>query len=180
MKYEIKWYPVAVISEELIRKLERHWNVVFPKEYVCVAVQHDNSVLMVKDEFGEWKEGLINIPSWEGECAIVSLLTYANDDAIEKTLMVRAYNAYKECLPEPDKIFPFAQDAGGNLFLFDYRKNDKEPAIVFLDHEEAATEEDLAPEDLARKPLEYWLNKNLHPVCNSFSELLELIYPDDY
>jgi len=50
------------------------------------------------------------------------------------------------------------------LYYFAYIKNQKELAIAFLDHEETVEEEDLVPEDLAKHPVEYWLDKNLYPV----------------
>ncbi|WP_258398814.1 SMI1/KNR4 family protein, partial [Bacillus velezensis] len=55
-----------------------------------------------------------------------------------------------------DKIIPFATDAGGNLFCFDYRMSSQEPVIVFWDHE-------IAYED-KKSSLSY--------VCDSFTELM--------
>lgn len=55
-----------------------------------------------------------------------------------------------------DKLIPFATDAGGNLFCFDYRMSSQEPVIVFWDHE-------IAYEDK---------ESSICYVCDSFTELM--------
>ncbi|WP_338390700.1 SMI1/KNR4 family protein [Bacillus atrophaeus] len=59
-----------------------------------------------------------------------------------------------------DKIIPFATDAGGNLFCFDYRMSSQEPVIVFWDHE-------IAYEDK---------ESSISYVCDSFTELINKLY----
>ncbi|MCY8946181.1 SMI1/KNR4 family protein [Bacillus atrophaeus] len=55
-----------------------------------------------------------------------------------------------------DKIIPFATDAGGNLFCFDYRMS-SQPVIVFWDHE-------IAYEDK---------ESSISYVCYSFTDLMD-------
>lgn len=57
----------------------------------------------------------------------------------------------------PDGIYPFAGDPFGNFICFDYRSDKDNPSIVFWDHE---------------KPD----NKNVFPVCRTFTELLNKLY----
>lgn len=175
MKKELKFNRDTNISDKIVSELENIWNIRFPDKYLQITAQHDGSKIKILGDNGEWKEGIISIPGWRGKYAVVEFLGYANAVAVTSTGVFIAYNAYKECLPEPNRILPFAIDGGGNLFFFDYRKNAKEPAIVFLDHERAITEEDLSAEDLEKKPLKEWQESNLYPVCNSFSEFLDLI-----
>ncbi|MCY9419390.1 SMI1/KNR4 family protein, partial [Bacillus inaquosorum] len=61
-----------------------------------------------------------------------------------------------------DKIIPFATDAGGNLFCFDYRMSSQEPVIVFWDHE-------IAYEDK---------ESSISYVCDSFTELINKLYEE--
>ncbi|GFN33197.1 SMI1/KNR4 family protein [Paenibacillus xylaniclasticus] len=81
----------------------------------------------------------------------IALLCYKNEEKLERKAIFYTYNAFKDCLPE--RVFPFADNGGGDLFLFDYRKNVNEPTIVFLDHEETVAEEDLDEEGFAKKRL---------------------------
>ncbi|WP_409509011.1 SMI1/KNR4 family protein [Bacillus spizizenii] len=55
-----------------------------------------------------------------------------------------------------DKIIPFATDAGGNLFCFDYRTSSQQPVIVFWEHE-------IDYEDK---------ESSISYVCDSFTELM--------
>ncbi|KYD02028.1 hypothetical protein B4144_2514 [Bacillus atrophaeus] len=54
-------------------------------------------------------------------------------------------------------IIPFATDAGGNLFCFDYRAPSQQPVIVFWDHE-------IFYEDK---------ESSISYVCDSFTELMD-------
>ncbi|MPQ45127.1 SMI1/KNR4 family protein [Clostridium tarantellae] len=54
---------------------------------------------------------------------------------------------------------PIAEDPFGNLICFDYRTTNK-PTIVFLDHEKAFNNKNLA----------------LCKICNSFNELLAMLH----
>ena len=132
---------------------------------------------MLKDKNEEWKYGIVNILKWHGRSTEFGLSSfYVSSKYSTKQEIIDTYGAFKERLPEPNKIFPFAQSGGGDILLFDYRKNPDEPAIVFMDHEEAFTEEDITQAELKEKPVKEWLEMNLYPVCNSFSELLDLLY----
>ncbi|MDS0527707.1 hypothetical protein NNC19_18620 [Clostridium sp. SHJSY1] len=62
--------------------------------------------------------------------------------------------------------------------FFDYRKNENEPSISFLDHEEAYTE-DIAEEDLEKRSLYELLDENFYRVADSFEEFLNMIYPEE-
>lgn len=42
----------------------------------------------------------------------------------------------------PKDVIPFATDAGGNYYCFDYKENSNEPKIVFLNHESIVTQEE--------------------------------------
>lgn len=177
MKIEFKWDIDVKISEKIINNIEKNYNIKLPIDYVKAVTLHDGAKIKVVNSLGEWKEGIVNIPNWHGKYAGVALLSYDNETDINNTKVVITYDVFKDSLPDPKKMFPFAIDGGGNIFFFDYRKDINEPSIVFLDHESAITEEDLTEEELAQKPLNDWLDDNLYHVCDSFEELLNLIYP---
>jgi hypothetical protein len=82
-----------------------------------------------------------------------------------------------ETVPEPDKIFPFANDGGGNVLYFDYRNNESNPSIVFQFHERAISKNDLNDSDLEERPLKEWLNDSLYPIADSFEQLIDMLYP---
>ncbi|MDS0527579.1 SMI1/KNR4 family protein [Clostridium sp. SHJSY1] len=161
----------------MIREMESQWSIKFPKEYVDIVMANDNSRPKVKDVNEEWQTGLIDIPDWETISFI--FISFMEGEKRKEPMIKFMYDIYKGCFPEPDKMFQFAIDGDGNIFFFDYRKDEKEPAILFLDHEEAYSEKDITEEDLKKRPLYELLDENFYRVANSFEEFLDMIYPDD-
>ena len=176
---KILWDNESKVNIDIIKSIENLWNIKFPKEYIDIVLLYDSSTPNMKNEKGEWKQGKIDIPEWRGETISFGLISYMESEYFKVLKIIHTYNCFKDRLPEPDKIFPFAQSGGGDILFFDYRKNPDEPAIVFMDHEEAFTEEDITKAELKEKPVKEWLEMNLFPVCNSFSELLDLLYIDE-
>lgn len=172
---EIRWIGGDIINDSLVRNLEKINNIKLPIQYVNIVINNDGSSPEIKDENGKWKEGIIDIPKWQ--LAGLRLISLQNAKSYAESMVMMTYKAFKECLPNPKKFFPFARDGGGNIYFFDYRKSANEPAIVFLDHEQAINKEDLTEEDLEKKPLYEWLNDNLYYVCDTFSELIDMIHP---
>lgn len=177
MDENFKWDIDAKNSETIIKEVQSNFNIKFPAKYIQAVTQHDGAMLKVKDKAGLWKTAIIKIKNWHGKYAVIALLSYDNNSNSENTKIIRFYNVFKDSLPEPKIIVPFAIDGGGNLFFFDYRKNINEPSIVFLNHEQAYTEEDFVNEDLEKKTLNELLNDNLYYVCDSFDELLRMVEP---
>ena len=176
---EIKWDNNDKLEIEIVLSVENLWKIKFPKNYVNLISQHDSANPLLKDKNGEWEYGIIDIPNWHGKATEFGFISYTTAKYFNTLSIIHFYEALKDRLPEPDKIFPFASTGSGDILFFDYRKNPDEPAIVFMDHEEAFTEEDITQAELKEKPVKEWLEMNLFPVCNSFSELLDLLYIDE-
>lgn len=173
---EIKWSRDQKIDIEGIKLIEKKWNIKFPDKYVEIISNHAGGGLKVKNDNGEWKTGIIPIPIWE--CSDVYLISPTGIDYDNVTCIEARYNFFKDSLP--DRIYPFATNSGDDLILFDYRNNETEPAIVFVSFEHSIPKEELSDDDLEEKPLEEWLNDNVHFVCNSFEEMLRIAYPYEY
>lgn len=176
MKKQIYWHLDSKIPEESIKEVEQEWNVKLPKEYVEVVKEHDGSIAYVINDDGSKKQGRIDIEKWSGRTANVVLEQFKEFPNLKIKKIIDFYENIVDCLPDPNKIFPFAEDAGGNIFLFDYRNNENNPRIVFLDHEESITIDELDEDELEEKPLSEWQEDSLYFVANSFKELLEKIY----
>ncbi|HEY9060645.1 MAG TPA: SMI1/KNR4 family protein [Pseudobacteroides sp.] len=174
---EIKWSTDEKVDKNIINGVEKLWNIAFPRQYVDIVSNHNSSVPEVKNEDGEWKSGIINIPNWSSRSASFRLLSYNKSKYSDTPVIVATNEIFKDSVPDTSKIFAFAQDGAGNLLLFDYRKS-SEPSIVFIDHEQSRSEDDLSDFELEEKSVEEWLEDNLYPVCNSFEELIDRIYPD--
>ncbi|MCK6075296.1 SMI1/KNR4 family protein [Paenibacillus silvae] len=89
----------------------------------------------------------------ESDAIFSCLLSYTEEGANIITL----YEITSEFLPS--KIIPFARDPFGNLICFDYR-SEKEPSIIFFDHEEHSHEA-------------------IFPICRTFTELIDSLYPNE-
>lgn len=86
---------------------------------------------------------------------------------------MRSIEMVNELVPEPYTIIPFAWSvSSGNWLVFDYRKADAAPPIMYIDHEIAVVKEDA--EECARevnKTAEEVLEENLTALCGSFEIL---------
>ena len=177
---KIIWHKDSKADINTIKSVEREWNIAFPEEYLEIVLLHNSGIPELMDKNGELKSAIVDIPAWHGRSTEFGLSSFYKISKYSvKSDILDTYNAFKERLPEPDKIFPFAESGSGDILFFDYRKNPDRPAIVFMDHEEAFTEEDITQAELKEKPVKEWLEMNLYPVCNSFSELLDLLYIDE-
>lgn len=175
----IKWDIDRDIDINNIYEIESLWKIKLPKNYVNIVIHHDGGNPLVKGANNDWQYGSVDIPRWPGKTIGFGFISYRKSKYSGKPEILDTYDAYKNSLPEPEKIFPFAETGGGDIFLFDYRKNSNEPSIVFLDHARAFTVDDLTEEELRSRAAKEWLEQNLYPVCDSFSELLDLIYIED-
>ncbi|MFC4620420.1 SMI1/KNR4 family protein [Camelliibacillus cellulosilyticus] len=129
------------LKESDIKRIEVNWGIEFPNDFKEVVVKYhgcrpEQDVFRMND-----KEETFNF-----------LLSFSKED--EYNYILSTYEGVKDRLI--DKVYPFANDPGGNLFCFDYRKSDMNPQIVFWDHEVAFED----PE----KAITY--------LCDSFTELL--------
>ena len=177
MEKKVLWNWDKELSNEKIIELEKLWNIKLPKEYVEIIKEHDVASVRMELDGDLYIHCGIDIPKWHGGRAGVRLLDYKGYGGIETWSIVWSHEAFKECLPEPEKIFPFADDGGGNIFFFDYRNSDTEPSIVFLDHEESIIEDELDEDELEERTVAEWQDLTLYKVADSFSEFLDKITP---
>ena len=76
--------------------------------------------------------------------------TYVDESGIEESISFR-FLLFKDQILEhcniledgaPKDVIPFATDAGGSYYCFDYKENSNQPKIVFLDNESIVTQEE--------------------------------------
>ncbi|MEC1750136.1 SMI1/KNR4 family protein [Bacillus mojavensis] len=145
----IKWRKRSTFQEATnsqIKEVEVKLKIKFPTDYKEFIKDHngcspiDKKVVLFQDS----RESINNLLSIGDPTRPIDLLSTI--DNVKDRLV--------------DKIIPFATDAGGNLFCFDYRMSPQEPVIVFWDHE-------IAYEDK---------ESSISYVCDSFTELINKLY----
>ncbi|MGY0655430.1 SMI1/KNR4 family protein [Bacillus subtilis] len=145
----IKWRKRSTFQEATnsqIKEVEEKLKIKFPTDYKEFIKDHngcspiDKKVVLFQDS----RESINNLLSIGDPTRPIDLLSTI--DNVKDRLV--------------DKIIPFATDAGGNLFYFDYRMSSQEPVIVFWDHE-------IAYEDK---------ESSISYVCDSFTELINKLY----
>ena len=158
---KLKWRrPGMPITREDILKVEQYFNIKFPDDYVnCTLKFHGASVTPYCIDVNKRKRVFANLLSF-------------SDESVDNIIQI--YNSSKERLKEG--LFPFACDPAGNLFCFDYRKNNENPSVVFWNHELAVNELDYSPEELKRFNLSEVQEKAVEFVCNSFTNLLNMLH----
>ena len=179
MSRKVVWSWGEKLSYERIKAVENLWNIKFPKEYVEIIKEYNGATAKLEVNGVKYKYCGIDIPEWRGGRSGVYLLEYNGYGGVDTWSIVQSYEAFKECLPEPEKIFPFADDGGGNIFFFDYRNSDTEPSIVFLDHEESIIEDELDEDELEERTVAEWQDLTLYKLADSFLEFLDKITPDE-
>lgn len=177
MSLKFVWDTDEEVDERCIRYLEDKWNIKFPKEYVEIVQKHNGSGIEFLQDDGRRMDSKIKINKHKESS--VYLLAYSKLEEMEYSHILNTQKAFADCLPNSKKIVAFAQ-CGGNVFFFDYRKNESEPSILFLNHEECIPADDLREEELQEKSIEEWQEETLQFVANSFHELLEKVEPDSY
>ncbi|UGW84616.1 SMI1/KNR4 family protein [Bacillus velezensis] len=141
----IKWRKRSTFQEATnsqIEEVEEKLKIKFPTDYKDFIKDHNGCSPIDKKVvlFQNSRESINNLLSIGDPTRPIDLLSTI--DNVKDRLV--------------DKIIPFATDAGGNLFCFDYRMSSQEPAIVFWDHE-------IAYEDK---------ESSISYVCDSFTELM--------
>ncbi|MEC3654825.1 SMI1/KNR4 family protein [Bacillus siamensis] len=142
----IKWRKRSTFQEATnsqIEEVEEKLKIKFPTDYREFIKDHNGCSPIDKKvvSFQNSRESINNLLSIGDPTRPIDLLSTL--DNVKDRLV--------------DKIIPFATDAGGNLFCFDYRMSSQEPAIVFWDHE-------IAYEDK---------ESSISYVCDSFTDLMD-------
>ncbi|WJF85422.1 SMI1/KNR4 family protein [Bacillus subtilis] len=141
----IKWRKRSTFQKATnsqIKEVEEKLKIKFPTDYKEFIKDHNGCSPINKKVvlFQDSRESINNLLSMGDPTRPIDLLSTI--DNVKDRLV--------------DKIIPFATDAGGNLFCFDYRMSSQEPVIVFWDHE-------IAYEDK---------ESSICYVCDSFTELM--------
>lgn len=145
-----------------ISKVEKQWNVKFPKEFKNEIVEHN---------YGSPSPNSFNTEHLQGK-SFGRMLDFNLD---KEDNILDEYKLIKNNLP-PD-VFPFAGDAGGNYLCFDYRNDDENPIIVFWDHEQISEIEDnelIIPDH--ENEYEYY---RLEFVAGNLQELFDKLYGEE-
>ena len=137
------------LKEHDITEVEHEFGVFLPKQYKqLIHIRNGGSVVRRCFKYFDYYKNELMIGS------VDTLPLIDDEDSVVKTLMY---------LPEffPKGLVPFADDGGGDLTCFDYRKCKENPPIVF------------------------WVcgdpeGEDVHFVASSFEEFLNMLYePED-
>jgi len=162
MRNDLMWpFPHETVSEEVIAIFEESIGVKFPKDYIsCAIVNHGSAVLPYVFEVGGIKRVFGTLLSYDKQ----------SNDSIEKV-----YNDYKNTLPK--QLIPFAFDPAGNLICFDYKDHEKDPIVVFWEHENAGDKDILIREEgLTAEQVEKRVREHVFYVAGTFSEFLDKLH----
>lgn len=133
---KIIWKYGKKVNLSVFEAIQENFNIVFPKEYKDIVLNNDGATPSPRIINGTLINNFIPVNPEE------------------------TYNISKSCetlkANIPTNVIPFAQDAFGNYFCFDFRKNKGNPSILFYDHETDNSD-------------------SLSIICNSFVEFLELL-----
>ena len=122
--------PAPPLSDERLAEIQDRLGVRLPADYVDVVRSHQGAA---PDRTS------VTLP--DGTGTPFSMLLHLEDQP--GCLNVLETVEWSEIVP--DKVIPFAIDAGGNYFCFDYRCTTPDPPVVFLAHDE----QDAQPERIA-------------------------------
>lgn len=180
------WKNKYTTSLDLIKKVEDYFKVKLPKDYEEIINLYDAFGLEVLGKNRKFYEPVIQVQSKKFE--IIEFYHFREynlkeNSSIEAISLVNYYIIDSEYLPIPEKMIPFASNAGKNKYLFDYRENEKEPAILFWDTDEINEDAfEMDPEEYMEEydeDIEVGKNDGFYKIADSFEEFLNMIEADD-
>lgn len=144
---------VAPLPEQVIDGAELLLGVKFPADYrICLAQNHG-----AHPDACDFRAGEPNNPWYGGIGVLLTVDPYMPENMFD----VLASLAVDQQLPKG--VVPIAEDGGGNMLCLDYREDSSRstPKVAFWFHEVGGDD-------------------GIVPVCDTFTELLSLLYvPDD-
>lgn len=164
-----RWVYGKEISSDEVRAVEKELNVSYPREFFEIVKMHDGGEIEFELQEEETIEGVVDIEGWGEES--FRLLKHGKVHVEIMSNFKRTRDAL------PNLFIPFADDGGGNYFVFDFSEDRSNPKIYFQFHEEVVLIEDLVEDDLKDKTLEELQKEELYFVANSFNEFLEKVRP---
>lgn len=140
-------YPQAMTEE--ISILEMNTGVKFPQDYLELMLQHNGGNVI--------NSNFIYLDKYRKDIEIGSI-----GSMLHLTWKEYPYDSILGLHSSPPEFFPnglvpFADDGGGNLTCFDYRKTKKDPPIVFWVHDD--------PE-----------GEDVHFIANNFEEFINILH----
>ncbi len=127
MAERIEWQnaPAASLPEAMLRGAELLFGVTFPADYrECVRVNHGGhptprnfTVRGVEDTWGSSLAVLLSL-DWRLSENVWSVLAGLGVDC-----------------QLPERLFPFAEDGGGDFLCLDFRRGAVTPPVVYWSHE---------------------------------------------
>lgn len=156
----IVWnFPGEIITREEVIELEKKLEVKFPDDYILQLLENNGGIP---------EPNCLDFHGKKGK----TFGTLLRVDEVGNVNVNKIYEGTRDILPTT--IIPIAIDGGGNYYCFDYLVGT--PVIVYLNNEECYPTDDITPEQLKTKPLEAWQREAITPVCNTFTELLQMLY----
>lgn len=147
MKKEITWQTDYDGPELwLLNGMQEKGNIIFPQDYLDCILKYQGGIPSLRH---------LNIEN----CSTVTfkyLLVFVPFDDLD---ILDKYNIVRYNISE--RLFPFALDECNNFLCFDYRELTSNPPIVYWDKMKH-------PREDSQEALFY--------VCNSFTELLHILY----
>lgn len=117
--------PNTPLSEDILRGTELLFGVALPPAYrECLRINHGGH-----PEPGNFVVGT-GASAWEGSLGTLLSLDWRRPSNIWSTLASLTIDGQL-----PDRLFPIAEDGGGNLLCFDYRSTLPEPPVIYWWHE---------------------------------------------
>ncbi|AJS61117.1 SMI1/KNR4 family protein [Paenibacillus sp. IHBB 10380] len=164
MSQYVEWeLAFGKITKNQVTEVENEFNVKLPQEYVKIVMEFDGATVNP------------NVFDVQGIVKVFGgLLSFTYE--VEGENIVEVYKEIKDRVPS--KVFPFASDPAGNYICFDYR-NAEQPKIVFWEHEQAVSHEDISDEEFKNGKLEELQEQAIFYVADSFSKFLTKLYGNE-
>lgn len=182
MNLNLLWERKYEIDLDLIKNVELYFDIKFPNNYVEIINSYDGYGLKVLGSDKKYYNPMIEV--YKNRFEIVSFYQYRGyqfERNIEESEIVKHRENHVDFLPNPKKMIVFAATAGKHRYLFDYRENEKEPAILFWDTDEINEDAfKMDPEEYMEEygeDIEVGKNDGFYKIADSFDEFMEKIVP---
>ncbi|MFC3873455.1 SMI1/KNR4 family protein [Neisseria musculi] len=149
------WRDYGALNKSLINEFAEKTGVVFPKSYIILLSKHD---------YLYPEENTFRFTNNDGEIDERDIVFFGYKQNYLEGQDIYSYSKIDDDYSYGKKIIAFGGSANGDYICFDYRRNNKDPSIILMSHDDFYEDEEGNTKMVTNH------------IADSFDDFLEMLY----